>query len=115
MWGRYGKGVVVFSRFDLLKAQLNRLLDDILLGTVKYTKRACFEKEKEIRIVLECLDPLAGMNRHYNRDNFQGANRSLKILCTNGFILANADGSMSRIWSLNSGCRHGPLRRSKTT
>ena len=38
MWGRYGKGVVVFSRFDLLKVELNRLLDDIFLGTVKYSK-----------------------------------------------------------------------------
>ena len=87
MWGRYGKGVVVFSRFDLLKAQLHRQLDDIFLGSVKYTevgttgynliqflftKRACFEKEKELRIVLQCLDPLAGMNRHYNLDNFPG-------------------------------------------
>lgn len=35
-----------------------------------FTKRACFEKEKEFRIVLRCLDPLAGMNRHYNHDNF---------------------------------------------
>jgi hypothetical protein len=36
MWGRYGKGVVIFSRFDLLKAQLSPMLDPILLGTVKY-------------------------------------------------------------------------------
>jgi hypothetical protein len=87
MWGRYGKGVVVFSRFDRLKEQLNRLLDDIFLGTVKYneadttgynliqflfTKRASFEKEEELRIVVECSDLLAGMNRHYNRDNFPG-------------------------------------------
>jgi hypothetical protein len=85
MWGRYGKGVVVFSRFDLIRAQLNRMLDDMFMGTVKYseadtagynliqflfTKRACFEKEQELRIVLQCLDPLAGMNRHYNLDNF---------------------------------------------
>ena len=87
MWSRYGNGVAVFSRFHLQRAQLDRLLDDILLGTVKYseadttgynliqflfTKRACFEREKELRIVLECLDPLAAMNRHYNRDNFPG-------------------------------------------
>ena len=26
MWGRYGKGVVVFSRLDLLRAELSRLL-----------------------------------------------------------------------------------------
>ena len=77
----------MFSRFDRLKEQLNRLLDDIFLGTVKYneadttgynliqflfTKRASFEKEEELRIVVECSDLLAGMNRHYNRDNFPG-------------------------------------------
>jgi hypothetical protein len=85
MWARYGKGVAVFSRFELLKIQLNAQLDEILLGTVNYnaaglsgynlmqflfTKRACFEKERELRIVLECLDPVAGMNRHFNLDNF---------------------------------------------
>lgn len=52
------------------------MLDDIFLGTVKYDEtrttgynlfqflfamRACFEKERELRIVLQCLDPLAGM------------------------------------------------------
>jgi len=85
MWKRYGQGVVVFSRFDRLKAQLNPMLDTILLGTVKYseatterynlieflfTKRACFEKEKELRVVLECYDPVGGMNRHFSANNF---------------------------------------------
>ena len=85
MWSRYGKGVVVLSRFELLRTQLKRFLDPVFLGTVKYTeadttgynlvqflftKRACFEKEQELRVVLQCLDPLAGMNRHYNLDNF---------------------------------------------
>lgn len=85
MWDRYGKGVAVFSRFDALKSTLIPLLDPILLGAVKYseannksynqiqflfTKRACFDKEKELRILLQCYDPMAGMNRHYNADNF---------------------------------------------
>jgi hypothetical protein len=85
MWDRYGKGVVIFSRFDLLKGQLAPMLDPIFLGSVKYTeagttgynliqflftKRACFDKEKELRILLQCYDPVAGMNRHYSADNF---------------------------------------------
>ena len=85
MWGRYGKGVVIFSRFDLLKVQLIPMLDPILLGTVKYseanttgynliqflfTKHASYEKEKELRIVLQSYDPVAGMNRHFDLDNF---------------------------------------------
>jgi hypothetical protein len=85
MWDRYGKGVVIFSRFDLLKSQLSPMLNSILLGIVKYTeagttgynliqflftKRACFDKEGELRILLQSYDPMAGMNRHYNADNF---------------------------------------------
>jgi len=38
MWGRYGKGVVIFSTFGRLKAQLSPMLDPILLGTVKYSE-----------------------------------------------------------------------------
>jgi hypothetical protein len=35
-----------------------------------FTKRKCFDKEKELRIVLQCHDPVAGMNRHFSADNF---------------------------------------------
>ena len=87
MWDTYARkeGVVIFSRFDLLKFQLSPMFDPILIGTVKYseatttgynliqflfTKRACFDKEKELRILLECHDPMAGMNRHYGANNF---------------------------------------------
>ena len=35
-----------------------------------YTKRRHFAKERELRVVLECYDPVAGMNRHYNLNNF---------------------------------------------
>jgi len=85
MWKTYGNGVAVFSRFDLLKAQLAPMLDNILLGIVRYgekdmtgynlirflyTKRRLFEKERELRIVLQCYDPVAGANRHYDLNNF---------------------------------------------
>jgi hypothetical protein len=85
MWGRYGKGLVIFSRFDLLKAQLIPMLDQIFLGTVKYseadsraynliqflfTKRASFDKENELRVLLQCYDPVAGMNRHYGVNDY---------------------------------------------
>jgi hypothetical protein len=85
MWKTYGNGVAVFSRFDLLKAQLAPMLDNILLGIVRYgekdmrgynlirflyTKRQHFEKERELRVVLQCYDPVGGANRHYNLNNF---------------------------------------------
>ena len=85
MWKTYGNGVAVFSRFDLLKAQLVPTLDNILLGIVRYgekdmtgynlirflyTKRRLFERERELRVVLQCYDPVGGANRHYNFNNF---------------------------------------------
>jgi hypothetical protein len=85
MWDRYGKGLVIFSRFDLLKAQLAPMLDQIFLGTVKYseadsraynliqflfTKRASFDREKELRVLLQSFDPMAGMNRHYGVNDY---------------------------------------------
>jgi hypothetical protein len=83
MWDQYGD-VAVFSRYDQLKEQLDTLLDNVLLGPVRYgdqamsryntlqvlfTKRAHFEKERELRAVVECYDPVAGMNRHFDTDN----------------------------------------------
>jgi hypothetical protein len=85
MWRTYGNGVAVFSRFDLLKLALTTMLDDIFLGIVRYgdkdmtgynmirflfTKRRCFAKERELRVVLQCYDPMAGGNRHYDANNF---------------------------------------------
>lgn len=85
MWKTYGNGVAVFSRFDLLKSALSIMLDDILVGMVRYgkkdmmrynlveflyTKQRHFEKERELRIVLQCYDPVAGANRHYNLNDF---------------------------------------------
>jgi hypothetical protein len=85
MWKVYGNGVAIFSRFDLLKSALAPMLDDILVGVVHYgekdmtgynlirflyTKRRLFEKERELRVVLQCYDPVGGANRHYSLDNF---------------------------------------------
>jgi len=83
MWGRYGKnnGVAVFSTFGRLKAAVSAFLDPVLIGKVKYTeegrqrynqidflftKRQAFEKERELRVVVQCYDPLGGTNRHYD-------------------------------------------------
>lgn len=85
MWKTYGNGVAIFSRFELLKSQLAPMLDNILVGMVRYgerdmtgynlirflyTKQRHFEKERELRVVLSCYDPVGGTNRHYNMNNF---------------------------------------------
>jgi hypothetical protein len=85
MWKTYGQGLAVFSRFDLLRNALSPMLDEILLGIVRYgekdmtgynlirflyTKRHHFSKERELRVVLQCYDPVAGTNRHFNANNF---------------------------------------------
>jgi hypothetical protein len=85
MWKTYGNGVAVFSRFDFLKSALCIMLDDILLGIVRYgekdttgynlirflyTKQRHFAKERELRVLLQCYDPVGGANRHFNIDNF---------------------------------------------
>ena len=84
MWERYGKGVCIFSRFDLLKAQLDPMLDPITVGLVRYqespadayntiqflfTKRGHFDRERELRIMLQCYDPMANPNRHLDANN----------------------------------------------
>lgn len=35
-----------------------------------FQKRKHFEKERELRIVIACYDPVAGANRHYDINNF---------------------------------------------
>src|SRR5260370_22646356 len=40
------------------------------LSRFLYTKRRCFVKERELRVVLQCYDPMAGGNRHYDLNNF---------------------------------------------
>ena len=71
MWERYGKGVCVFSRLDLMEAQLDPMLDPITVGLVRYqessadpyntiqflfTKRGHFDRERELRIMLQCYE-----------------------------------------------------------
>jgi hypothetical protein len=85
MWARYGGGVAVFSRFELLKSALGGMLDEILVGLVRYgnegptrynlihflfMKRKHFEKERELRVVLTSYDPVGGANRHIGLDGF---------------------------------------------
>jgi hypothetical protein len=84
MWERYGKGVCIFSRFELLKVQLDRQLDPITTGIVRYqespadpfntiqfmfTKRGHFDNEKELRVLLQCYDPVGNPNRHLDMNN----------------------------------------------
>jgi hypothetical protein len=85
MWKAYGEGVLIFSRFELLREAVHSFLDVVHVGKVRYgekhrqglnlldilfTKRQHFERERELRIVLESFNPLAGMNRHFDMDNF---------------------------------------------
>jgi len=85
VWRTYGNAVAVFSRFDLLKLALSTMLDNIFVGIVRYgekdmtgynlirflyTKQHHFAKERELRVVLQCYDPVGGANRHYGLDNF---------------------------------------------
>ena len=85
MWARYGGGVAVFSRFDLLRHALDSMLDEIQVGLVRYgnegpsrynlvnflfMKRKHFDKERELRTVLTCCDPMGGNNRHFGLDGF---------------------------------------------
>lgn len=84
MWARYGKGICIFSRFDLMKAQLHAMPDPITVGLVRYqesptdpyntiqflfTKRGHFNHERELRIMLQCYDPMANPNRHLDVNN----------------------------------------------
>jgi hypothetical protein len=84
MWARYGNGVAIFSRFDRLQSALNAMLDDVTVGLVRYgnlpdrynlidflfLKRKHFEKERELRVVISCYDPVGGANRHIDRNGF---------------------------------------------
>ena len=86
MWRRYAPTGVAFSTtYGLLKAALNAQLDCVHIGLVRYGhhdltgdnilryifhKRERFAGESEVRGVLVCGDPVAGMNRHFNELNF---------------------------------------------
>jgi hypothetical protein len=81
MWQQYGHdGVAICSRYGLLKALLNELIDTAHLGRVRYgvehlkdtfnalefitTKQLQYEPECEVRALLTSYDPLASGNRH---------------------------------------------------
>jgi hypothetical protein len=87
-WGTYGEdSVAVVSTYAKLKAVLDALPaeDDAHLGLVRYgtrhltryntmmfitTKREEFAKDREVRAMLWIRDDYAGINRHYDIDNF---------------------------------------------
>ncbi len=82
---KYGNGVAIFSRFDLLKSQLERMLDPIFAGIVRYgdkdmtgnnvvvrfayTKQRYYSNERGLRLLLGCYDPVAACNRHIDINN----------------------------------------------
>lgn len=85
MWKEYGvDGVAICSRYDLLKAALGHADGRPHMGLVRYgsrhltgwnvqrfisTKRTKYAHEKEVRAALWIMDPLAGINRHFDIDN----------------------------------------------
>jgi hypothetical protein len=86
MWFSYAQeGVAVCSRYSLLKSTLEKLIDNVHLGKVRYgnkemtgfntlqfifTKREDFAWENEVRAVLCSYNPLGGQNRHFDEQNF---------------------------------------------
>src|SRR6266700_747882 len=85
MWKEYGdEGVAICSQYRLLKSSLNVMEDRAFLGLVQYgskhltgwnlfrfiyTKRMEYPDEREVRVLLWIMDPLAGINRHIDSDN----------------------------------------------
>jgi len=78
MWERYGE-VAVFTQFNLLRLAVDAFLDTMSVGLIRYSeddlernnlidflfrKRRHFDKERELRIVLQSYNPMTGMNRH---------------------------------------------------
>jgi hypothetical protein len=88
MWKKFGEfGVAICSSYGKLKACLDGMLDRTHLGVMRYgeqrlsqtgrvntlqfinTKREQYEKEQEVRAIVECPDPLDGGNRHFDINN----------------------------------------------
>ena len=86
MWEGYGHdGVAIVSRYDLLKAALNGLIDETHLGLIQYgtshltnrfnamefitSKQLRYEPECEVRATLTCSNPLNGGSRHFDLNN----------------------------------------------
>lgn len=83
MWGSYGNCACIFSRAELLRCSIDTFLDPMFFGVVRYsearktgynlidfayTKRFQFHGDKELRILLQCYDPLGATNRHIAPD-----------------------------------------------
>jgi hypothetical protein len=85
MWARYGKdGVVIVSRYELLKQVLHPLRDRVMVGLIRYgtehltgwnvirfitTKREKYSLEREVRAMIWLTDTGDGMNRHFDVAN----------------------------------------------
>jgi hypothetical protein len=86
MWEGYGHdGVAIVSSYDVLKAALNKLIDETHIGLVQYgtehltdrfnalefitTKQKKYVHECEVRAMLTCTNPLGGGNRHIDLNN----------------------------------------------
>jgi hypothetical protein len=85
MWEEYGEdGVAICSRYRLLKFALDAIGDRAFLGLVRYgskhltgwnlfrfitTKQLKYAEEREVRALLWIMDPLAGINRHFDSEN----------------------------------------------
>jgi len=85
MWKEFCPyGVAAVTRYELLRETLKDLIDPVHIGlarygygrgerynhfTFMYTKGREFQKEREVRILMSCYDPAAGMNRHYDINN----------------------------------------------
>jgi hypothetical protein len=83
MWNSYGNCACILSRAELLRAAIDSFLDPMFFGIVRYSesgktgynlidfaypKRFQFHGDRELRMLLQCYDPLAGMNRHIAPD-----------------------------------------------
>jgi hypothetical protein len=86
MWDGYGHdGVAIVSSYDVLKAALNKLIDETHIGLVQYgtehltdrfnalefitTKQKKYIHECEVRAMLTCINPLSRGNRHFDLNN----------------------------------------------
>ncbi len=84
--GITGSGIVIFSRVNLLREAIDAWLDPVFLGIVRYgnkedgnlfdilfTKHKHFDKEKELRVLIQCYDPMANTSRNFDINNFPHA------------------------------------------
>jgi hypothetical protein len=85
MWNTYGNCACIFSRVELLRPIIDSFLDPMFLGAVRYserhktgynmidfvfTKTRQFQRDKELRILLQCYDPLHRTNRNISPQGF---------------------------------------------